>query len=260
MSDLKDILDGNDEQPAEAPQEPEATEQPQEAETQPDGPARGPDGKFAAKGDKEDAPPASDEKAKGLEAGIAAERKKRQEWEDRYKSDVESLRQQIADMQAGLQSKPKEQTPPPSIWEDEQGTFQHYGQQITSQAVQQATYQSKLQMSEMMAQQAHDDFGEVREKLVEFVGSNPALNQQIMESRHPWEEAYKAYKNFTTMQELGATDIDSLKAQLMEQLKAEQEAAQARPNLPQSLAGEQSSRGSSATPQSPPSLGDILKG
>jgi len=262
MDNLENFLDGEEPpvEAAEAAQEPQATEQPQEQEAASSGPERDESGRFKPKGDKEDAPPASDEKSKGLEAGIAAERKKRQDAEQRYAD----LERQIAELREA--SKPKEpanQEPPPSIWDDEGAWQQHFGGQVVSTAVQQATMNAKLDMSEMMARQAHDDFDDMKGAFLKMAESNPALAQQALGDPHPWNRAYQIAKNAKTMEELGATDLDTLKAQLLEQLKAEQAQSQeaAKPNLPQSLAGEQSARGSSAAPNNgPPSLQDILGG
>lgn len=256
MDDMDNILNG-EEQPvtaAEPQQEPQAPEAPQEAEPASDGPNRGADGKFAPKG-KDDAMPASEDEPKQIPIqSYQAEKAKRKEWEDRYRNDVETLRKELE----ALKQPKQPEAPPPTLWEDEQGWQNHFGQQITRQAVEAATYQSKLQMSEVLVSQQHEDFAEIKGKLVEFVGQNPAINTQVAESQHPWLTAYQAYKNFTTMQELGATDIESLKAQLMEQIKAEQAQAPAAPNLPTSLADAQSSRGTNTPAPKALSLEEIL--
>lgn len=250
MDNLDDFLEGEPVEPNEAEQEQEAPEQPKEQETVSDGPERGADGKFKAKGEQEDAPPASKEES-GLQAGIAAERRKRQEIEQRYAD----LERQIAEMR-----QPKEpEAPPPSLWEDEQAFMQHNNSQVVSTAVQQATMNAKLDMSEMMARQSHEDFDDMKERFVKMMQENPAIQQQALNDPHPWNRAYQIAKNAATMEELGATDLDTLKAQLREQLKAEQEQAAARPQIPQSLAGEQSARGSVTSPDNgPPSLKDIV--
>lgn len=255
---LDDVLNGDGPTVEEA-QPSQTTGQPEGVETPPDGPDRDESGRFKAKGEKEEgAPPASNEKSKGLEAGISAERKKRQEWESRY-GDLESryntLEQQIAELK-----RPKEpDQPPPSIWDDENAWQQDFGGRVVSTAVQQASLNAKLDMSEMMARQAHEDFEDMKTAFMKMAESNPTIVQQALNDPHPWNRAYQIAKNAATMEELGATDIESLKAQLLEQLKAEQ--AQQPPQIPQSLAGEQSARGSNAAPNNgPPSLNDILKG
>lgn len=258
MEEMDEFLEG---EAAAAPvaQEPQAEERPSEGENVTVEANRDEQGRFAPKGDRqEDAPPASDEKAKGLEAGISAERKKRQEAEQRYAD----LERQIAELREA--SKPKEpEQPAPSLWEDENAWQQHFGGQVVNTAVQQATLNAKLDMSEMMARQAHEDFDTMKERFVKMMQENPALQQQAMNDPHPWNRAYQIAKNAATMEELGATDLETLKAQLREQLKAEQEQQQeaAKPVIPQSLAGEQSARGSSTAPDNgPPSLDSILKG
>lgn len=192
-------------------------------------------------------PPAEDARKAGLEAGIAAERKKRQEAE----ALVEQLRREM---------QPKEPpAPAPSIWEDEQGAFQHFGGQVVSQAVQQATLNARLDMSEMMVRQAHPDFEEVKAEFLQMMQENPVLQQQAMADPHPWQKAYQIAKNARTMRELGATDIQTLEAKIREQILAEQQAQPAAPRIPPSLSTQRSvsSRNGPAW-SGPPSLGDLL--
>lgn len=251
MDELDNILNESNEQPVEAV---DPQEVPQEPE-QPQGQPRGPDGKFAPKGETEDAPPASDEKSKGLEAGISAERKKRQEIEERYNNDITALRRELEELR-----RPKEPAaPPPSIWEDDQAWQQHFGGEVVSTAVQQATFNAKLDMSEMMARQAYSDFDDMKTEFVRMMQENPALQQQALSDPHPWQKAYQIAKNARTMTELGATNIDELKAALLEQIKAEQ-AQQPNPaaSLPNSLADAQSARGTNAPAPKPLTLEEIL--
>lgn len=253
MDDLNDILEGED-TPAEAQQPPVEQEAPPVEQTA-ENVDRDEQGRFAPKGE-EDAPPASEDKAaKGQEAALVAERRKRQEAQER----LEKLERQFAELQA-----PKQPEQPPSMWEDEGKWQEHFGTQVVSTAVQQATTNAKLDMSEMMARQSFDDFEEVKAEFVTMMQENPALQQQALNDPHPWNRAYQIAKNARTMKELGATDIEGLKAKLLEQLKAEQaeQVTEAkRPAIPQSLAGEQSARG--GNPQAATvnqSLDDILKG
>lgn len=142
---------------------------------------------------------------------------------DENKALKERLDQLTREIEA--RARPAEpQTPPPSMWEDEQGWQQHFGGQLVSTAVQQAAYQSRLQMSEMLMSEQAPDFADLKQTLVEFVGKNPVLNQQVAESQHPWRTAYQAFKNQQTMQELGATDLTQLKEKLREELMAEMQA------------------------------------
>lgn len=237
--DLDNVL--NESAEPEPQQQPEAPPEEVKAETAP----RDEKGRFAPKGEEQDAPPASDDKARGLEAAVAAERKKRQQLEQ----ELEALRQ------------PKEPpAPPPSIWEDDQAALGHVHNSAVQAAVQQATYQSRLAMSEMLMSQQVEDFTTIKDALVEFVGANPAINQQVAKSQHPWHTAYQAFKSHQTMTELAATNVDELKAKLTEQIKAElAKSAPPAPIIPQSLADAQSARGGNAPAAAAPlSLEEIL--
>ena len=248
MSDLDNILDeGSDIPVTEAP----AVEAPQiERDEQ---------GKFAPKGNDDGAMPAPNEDKTVPIGSYQAEKQKRQEWERRYQQDIESLRKELE----GLKAPKEPPAPPPSIWEDEQGTFQHYGQQFTQTAVQQAAYLAKLQTSELMMMQADPEFASVKQDVFEFVGANPTINAEVQNSPHPWQTAYKAFKNHQTMQQLGTTDLSEIEAKLREKIMAEmgQQQAPAAPNIPRSLADAQSARSSAqSAPGNPMSLQDILGG
>jgi hypothetical protein len=197
------------------------------------GPVRDEKGRFAPKGENESASPApvEDNKAGFDPAPVIAERRRRQEAEQR----AATLEAQLAQ----LQNPP---APPPSIWDDEQGAFQHFGQQVVSHAVGDAVVQSRLHTSELLASQAFPDFEQVWEPMNQFLTENPAIIQKARSDRHPWAYAYRAYKNATTMQELGATDMDALKAKLREELQAELAAQQPQtptaPAIPMTLSNE----------------------
>lgn len=196
-------------------------------------------------------PPADEARKAGLEAGIAAERRKRQEVE----AQLEALRREV-------QAKPAEPAPPPpSIWEDEQAALQHFGGQAVSQAVQRATFEAKLNHSEFYARKNIDGFSDNWEQLNQWLQENPSLAQQATADIDPWGYAYRAFQNQRTMQELGATDLATLEAKIREKVMAEMQAQQpAVPNIPRSLSTTRSvsSRNGPAW-SGPPSLGDLLK-
>jgi hypothetical protein len=75
---------------------------------------------------------------------------------------------------------------------------------------------------------------------VEMAQQNPALAQQALADPDPWEKAYRIAKNAATMAELGATDIETLRAKIREELLAEQQAQPPAPQVqvPPSLTGE----------------------
>jgi hypothetical protein len=91
---------------------------------------------------------------------------------------------------------------------------------------------------------------------------NPVLQQQALSDPHPWQKAYQIAKNARAMQELGATDIQTLEAKLREQIMAEMQATPPveAPRIPPSLSTTRSvsSRNGPAW-SGPPALGDILK-
>jgi hypothetical protein len=182
------------------------------AETDDKGPVRDEKGRFAPKGETESASPAP-AKQEYDPAPVIAERRRRQEAEQR----AQALEQQLAALQNPA-------APPPSIFEDEQGAFQHYGGAIVSEAVQQASLNATLNMSEMLARQANPDFDEMKSEFLALAEQNPSLLAEARADPHPWDKAYKIAKNARTMKELGATDLASLEAKLREKIMAEMQA------------------------------------
>lgn len=213
--------------------EPEDTyNEPGEVE-EPQAPPRDEHGRFAAKttGVEDEAPasqpsePPSDKLPPETFKGLREEREKRQA----LQAELEALRAQI---QANQEPPP----PPPSIWEDDQGALEHVKNEAVTTAVQHATFNAKLDMSEMMVRQANPDFDEVKAEFLALAAENPVLRQQALADPHPWNKAYQIAKNHRAMQELGATDLDTLKAKLREELMAEMQAIPpVAPSIPQSL-------------------------
>lgn len=255
---LDELLD--DEAPEVEAEEQSEAEQPEpEAETpqepEPEGQPRDESGKFAKKGvepekSQEAEPPSADKLPQDVYEPLKAVRSENKELKDQ----LEALKRE---MEARREPEP-EPEPPASVWEDEN----KWGQQLVSAAVQQSTMGSRLMMSELLMEQQHEDFGGLKQQIFEFVGSNPAVNQQVAESQHPWMTAYRAYKNQQQMQELGATNIEELRATIREQ---ERQAilAEAQKNVPvetpPTLSGERnvSSRRGPAW-SGPKSLSDML--
>lgn len=254
---LDDILSDNE--PEAAP----VAEQPQEPEASAEGPARGPDGKFVAKqsetgvepqpsGDADAGPPP--DKLPPEEYGVV--RAIRDE-NKTLKQELESLKQQFQQAQ-----QPKEPpVPPPSMWEDEQGWQQHFGAQV----VQQASLNAALNLSEMLTRKENAaDFDEMKARFLSMAEQNPAIVQQALSDPDPWGKAYKIAKNAATMESLGATDLDTLKAKMREELMAELQQGQTpvpqqQVNLPPTLSGERNV-GSRSGPTwgGPRTLDDLL--
>jgi len=201
-------------------------------------------GKFAAKGEEPSASPAPE-----LDhAAIVGERRRRQEAE----AEREELRRQLEAMR-------NPPAPAPSVFEDEQGWQQHFGSEVINTAVQQATFNSKLDMSEMMVRQANADFEDMKATFLDLADQNPSIRQQALQDPHPWNKAYQIAKNHKAMQDLGAVDVADLEAKLRAQITAElgQQPA-ATPNLPNSLADSQSSRTNAGAVRAPLTLEEIL--
>lgn len=208
-----------------------APETPEPAPAQP----RDETGRFAPKetGEQERAeqpdpevPPTSQGLPPETFKGLKEEREKRQKLEQ----ELAALKQQIE------ASQPKEPpAPPPSLWEDEQGWQQHFAAQVTQQANLNAT----LNLSEMLARREKPDFDQMKDKFLQMAQMNPAIAQQALSDPDPWGKAYQIAKNAATMEELGATDLEALKAKLREELLAEAAATvpvNSAPVIPQSLA------------------------
>ena len=193
------------EEPSEATEAPEVEAAP-EPEIEATEKPRDEQGRFAKTGEEGASPAPSTEPALD-HAAIVAERRRRQEAEQR----ATALEQQLQALQS----------PPPSIWEDEAGAFQHNNQQVVNQAVQQATFNAKLDMSEMMVRQANPDFEDVKAEFLALAEANPTLAQQALNDPHPWNKAYTIAKNHRAMQDLGATDVADLEAKLREKIMAE---------------------------------------
>lgn len=237
--ELDDILDES------APNE--VIEKPEEVAPEVEKPEEQPrdeTGKFAQKGEEESESPSPVETPPLEHPALIGERRRRQEAEQSLKALQEQMQQ------------PKE--PPPTIWEDENAWQQNFGGQVIDQAVSQATYNSKLDMSEMLTRQANPDFDEVREKFLALADENPALRQQALADPHPWNKAYQIAKNHETMKELGATDLTTLRAELRKEIEADM-AKKPAPQIPNSLANDQSSRAPAVGDTGPMSLEDILK-
>ena len=254
MDGLDDFLKGEQQPEAEietpeVPETPEATEveTPEATVEEPKGPVRDEKGRFAPKGETEGEPPAPIEEPTAVPLkALQEERRKRQE-----------LEQRLADFEARLQTP---QQPAPTIWEDEQGWQQHFGSEVVSTAVQQATFNARLDMSEMMARQAHSDFEDKKTAFLELLRETPGLYEKAVSDPHPWNFAYQYVSNHERMQQLSAVNVTDLEAKLREQIKAELAAQQpVTPPVPETLADHQSARAGGAQALNVPTLDQILK-
>ena len=248
---LDELLGGDAPEPIDMPEAEAPAEAPEPAvEAQP----RDESGRFASKGvepqEPADTVPPTD---KGLPKDVYEPLRAVRDENKQLRAALDALESQIASLQ-----QPKEpEAPPPSVWEDENA----WGGNLVSQAVQQATLNARLDMSEMMVRQANPDFEEVKAEFLRLAEANPTLRQQALSDPHPWNKAYQIAKNHRTMQELGSLDVDALKAKMREELMAEiQGQAPARPSVPPTLANERNV-GTRTGPawSGPKSLDDLLR-
>lgn len=187
-------------------------------------------GRFAPKGVDESAPPAPDKLPQDVYEPLKAVR-----------DENKALKDRLAAFERQMEEQRNPPAPPVSVFEDEQAWQQQFGGQVVQTAVNQATFNAKLDMSEMMVRQANPDFDEMKEAFLALTEQNPSLRQQALEDPHPWNKAYQIAKNHKAMQELGATDVESLKAKIREELMSEMQAQVplTRSAIPPSLTAEQ---------------------
>lgn len=199
--------------------EPDTNEVQEAPETEASAPPRDEHGRFLPKETGDTAEPETEPTAEvpptnqGLPPetfkGLKEEREKRQ----RLEAELAELKQQFQAAQQPLEPP----QPPPSIWEDEQAAFQAHAQAIAAQT----SMNARLDMSEMLASQAHDDFEPMRAKFLEMMQINPTLQQKALAAKHPWEEAYQIAKKAAVLEEVGASNLDELKAKWREEFMAE---------------------------------------
>lgn len=226
---------------------PIAEEQPEAETPQADIP-RDDKGRFAPKGETEGSSPEPVAEEPAFDhAAVIGERKRRQEAEARAKALEEQLQ--------AYQNPPEPPAPPPSVWEDEQA----FAGTLVSTAVQQATLNARLDMSEMMVRQSNPDFDEMKARFLKMAEVNPVIAQQCLADAHPWNKAYQIAKNAATMEELAATNVSELEAKLRAKIEAELAAQKPpAPALPNSLADAPAGMGTTATGAQPFTLEDII--
>lgn len=216
--DLDQVLNGNGEgEPQEAAPVAAPASEPA-TELKGDTPAE-PTQAAAATGE----PPApGHEKSVPLSA-LEAERKQRQDWKEK----AIRLEEQLKAAQA-----PQGQ--------------QQAAQQPTQIPVEEALINERLNMSEMMLRQTHNDVDEKIDRFKQELDRNPALSADLRRQTHPYKWAYEYAARLQLMDEIG-TDPNAYREKLKEQVKAElaqqvsatpeQPAAAApAPRIPQSLA------------------------
>ena len=199
MSDLDDVLEGEEATGEELASSPEE-------ETEQAGPTE-----EAAEEKPTEEPDASiqeDKEQEGLKAAIAAERRRRQEAEQRI---------------AEFEQKAQESVEKPDFWEDPESVIQE-----RMQSVERKFENRFLNMSEHSARARHKDFDDVASYFFdELAAQNPALAQEALQAPDPYEHIYQTASKHKLVNDIG--DIESykskLRAEIAQELEAEKKAA-----------------------------------
>jgi hypothetical protein len=235
---LSDIL--SDEPQTEAITAEVEIEQP--TETQSDGPVRDEKGRFAPKGETDEAPPASPQDDEGPHVprrALQDERSKRQQLE----AELAQLRQQYTQPPAPQQ---QAEQGPPDRWEDPEG----YDRWLIGQATQAATsaageafQRQRIEASALEAMQRIPDYQEKIQVFEQMAAANPALMQEMIRQPNPAEYAYNMAKTQVDIQQYGGID-GLINARVQEALKAQQpnlaEVASRLPSAPPSISSDRS--------------------
>ena len=263
MDNLDDFLKGNDDAQPEAvtAETPEPAEQPQEQVEEPQAPTegdkpkaerpRGPDGKFIPKGEEAGSPPAQESTIP--ESALLGERRRRQEAEQRAQMLEQQVQQYLAQQQ---------QAPDPDMFEDPEGFRNTLKEQIKAEAIAEARREASemfhLHRVATAAQQFMAEKPDYQESINVFgqmASVNPHLLAECRNAANPAEYAYNAGKTQLEIAQHGSIDA-VIQARVEAQMKAQQAAPT--PQVPDTLADAQSSRGSAA-PLNVPTLDEILK-
>lgn len=270
MAELSEYLKGDKPPQLEAPQQEAApqveVEQQTEPAPKPDRP-RDETGKFVKGEDKpataspDAVPPTAkvESKAKppevsGLEAGIAAERNKRQEAERRAAEYEARLRD--------LETRANPPAPPPDPVSDPQGFAQ-----TLEQKMQEALLNQRVNLSASIAKGRFSDYDEVMGEWPALIQQNPALYVQAVQQEMPAEWAYQYVKRQQLLKEMGddpSAYRTRLEAEIRQKLEAEYQqrtpVAPVIPAPPPSLASARSNgRMSEAVWSGPPPLSSAFK-
>jgi hypothetical protein len=250
--DKLDFLAGEspeDTAPAASPEEPS------------EGPARGPDGKFVSAAVDEpaaDLGQAPEPVAEPIQAAPVPETPPAHVPISALMDERDKRKAMEAEL-AAERARARERTRqgPPDRWEDPEG-YDAYQQAY----VQNSTLNVKLDLSEDMARGKHGDevVNAVQQWAATKFAQSPALQQEILTQRNPYEYAIKLYKQEQTFQQLGDGDLDAFlawKAQQANPLAPSPPATPAAipaspaPRPPPSLANAPSAGGAAHTPSGP---------
>lgn len=256
---LDDILNGTQTQPSDQDQGQREQDGSQVAEHDPvpvDS-AQGENVEPAEQQDVQDEPPTSgnngqqqqsqlSERERAFLASVQDERSRRQEAEKRFND----LEQQIQTLQQSQTQNEQDLEPEPDPYLDTENYLKTQLEKF-QERFQTQNFETRVDISQEMMRQIHQDYDEVESVFVQAANQNPALAAQMMQHPNPAKFAYETGKSLKFQQEIGSDPEayknnlrDKLKLEILEEFKAEQakaNQANASAQRPTSLADASSS-------------------
>lgn len=151
-------------------------------------------------------------------AAYENERRIRQETQH----ELEQFRAQLAQQQQQFE---QPQPEAPDAWEDPQAALNHQAQiletkfQSELQRRDQMMTQNRVEMSEMLVKQQHEDYDEVTEAFAQVAMKNEALAHQMLNHPMPAQFAYQTGKQMMALQQFGS-DPDAYRAKIEAEIMA----------------------------------------
>lgn len=187
------------------------------------------------------------EKERAFLAKANDEKQKRQE-----------LERKIAEMEAKLNAKPKEE--PKQFWEDPESVLNTYKQEMERMVV-----NTKLNTSEQIARSKYQDFDEKVEIFKEVLAKTPWIFDEAKNSPDPAEFVYKTAKNYHELQQAGNMEEfrskveKDIRTKIEAEYRAKEEAKKKEMDaIPESLSNVRSTGTNKVVWSGPTPLDDIL--
>lgn len=258
MENLDEFLKGNETD--EAAEVVEAVETPVVEATEPvEKPERprGPDGKFLPKGEEQ---PVAAESVSPTPVeptlehpALLGERRRRQEAEDRLKAleaELQTMRQAPA---------PTVPDVPADFWDNPEAYIEAKAAALAEAKATQIYQQQIISRSINRVKGKYEDFDAATKAFGDMILRNPDLYEQMLAADEPAEFAYNQAKTELEMRQHGSLDA-LIKARVEAALAAQAPAPQPAPlTVPETLADQQSARGTSVEPFAVPSFDEILR-
>ena len=139
------------------------------------------------------------------------------EREKAYLKKAEEERHKRQELERKFQTQQQPQTPPgqppkaPTFWEDPEGNLSAFEKRLQEELI-----RGRIQTSEIVARQRHQDFDEAVEEFSKLVEDTPGLFQQWVSAPDPAEFAYKAGRNH----KLYGGGVDDLRKRIETEIRA----------------------------------------